>query len=44
MFKGLVQQVYITKLTAIVNQDIPFKRIVLALLLGLRDILRNPLV
>ncbi|CAI7643016.1 unnamed protein product, partial [Penicillium viridicatum] len=43
-FEGLVQQVHMTKLAAIANQDVPFERIVSALLPGSRDTSRNPLV
>jgi non-ribosomal peptide synthetase component F len=43
-FDGLVQQVRSTATAAFANQDVPFERIVSALLPGSRDTSRNPLV
>ncbi|KAI9148687.1 Enniatin synthetase [Paramyrothecium foliicola] len=43
-FEGLVRQVRSTTTAAFDNQDVPFERIVSALLPGSRDASRNPLV
>ena len=43
-FEGLVQQVRATATAAFANQDVPFERVVSALLPGSRDTSRNPLV
>lgn len=43
-FNRLVQQVRSTTAAALENQDVPFERIISALLPGPRDISRNPLV
>ncbi|KAK3314236.1 hypothetical protein B0H66DRAFT_630727 [Apodospora peruviana] len=42
--EGLVRQVRFTATTAFANQDVPFERIVSALVTGSRDTSRNPLV
>lgn len=43
-FEEVVQQVYTTATDAFAHQDVPFERIVSALLPGSRDLSRNPLV
>ena len=43
-FEGLVQQARATVTAAFANQDVPFERVVSALLPGSRDTSRNPLV